>query len=191
LRFTSLIADFAYKIQGYEAYFNPCRDKDQGLGFNGVAVYVRKGAKGVSCRKAEWRALGDEELDRMGRCIMTDHGEFVLFNVYAPCSGGASGMIKMRFHDALGRAMEEQREKGRKVVLVGDLNIAHKAIDTHCNHRRIRVDKILEMGELAEQWMRDIKEKWILILDRLRTTREVVSQITTNSRTGEKHNKWR
>lgn len=35
--------------------------------------------------------------------------------------------------------MEGYRKRGRKVILVGDLNIAHEAIDTHWNYRRIRV----------------------------------------------------
>ena len=86
----------AYRFSNsWEAFFNPCRDKEVGIGFNGVATYVKtKGA--CRCVRADWRGLGDEELDRMGRCLVTDHGKFVLFNVYAPCSGGASGDIKLR-----------------------------------------------------------------------------------------------
>ena len=86
----------AYRFSSsWEAFFNPCRDKEVGIGFNGVATYVKtKGA--CRCVRADWRGLGDEELDRMGRCLVTDHGKFVLFNVYAPCSGGASGDIKLR-----------------------------------------------------------------------------------------------
>lgn len=88
--------------------------------------------------------------------------------------------------------MDGYRNKGRKVILVGDLNIAHEAIDTHWNFRRVRVDKILSsISEPEAQWQRDIKAKWRKIIEQLNRTREVVEQVTSNSRTGEKHNKWR
>ena len=67
-------------------------------GYSGVTTYVRERATSVdgpgvakaaprviSCRS---RPFGDPELDDEGRLVVTDHGRFLLFNVYVPNSGG-------------------------------------------------------------------------------------------------------
>jgi exonuclease III len=48
-----------------------------------VATFARSGLT----LAATATAFGDSSLDSEGRCIMTDHGSFVLFNVYVPYSG--------------------------------------------------------------------------------------------------------
>ena len=53
-------------------------------GFNGVTTYARKGLT----LAADAAPLGDPELDGEGRCLLTDHGGFVLLNVYAHATGG-------------------------------------------------------------------------------------------------------
>ena len=83
---------------------------------------------------------------------MTDHGSFVLFNVYVPAGGGNPLPSRLRFLRALRQAMRDQREKlRRKVVLVGDLNIAHRAQDVHWKYRRVYVDRVVtEVRELKK-----------------------------------------
>jgi exonuclease III len=47
-------------------------------GINGVTSIVRKGL----VVKANSRVLDDEDFNDEGRCLLTDHGSFVVFNVY-------------------------------------------------------------------------------------------------------------
>ena len=70
------------------------------MGFNGVATYVKLQSGGLGVVSANRAILGDEVFDKQGRCLMTDHGPFVIFNVYAPCKGGSE---KIRFHELLSR----------------------------------------------------------------------------------------
>merc|ERR1719148_608290 len=75
---------------------------------------------------------------------MTDHGDFVVFNVYAPSGGTMPLSYKMKFLNALRRVMKYQREKrGKKVMLVGDLNIVHHREDTHWEYRSVHIDRVL------------------------------------------------
>jgi exonuclease III len=58
----------------------------QRLGLNGVTTFVRNGL----CLSANGAPLGDLALDGEGRCVLTDHGTFVVFNVYVPNAGNGS-----------------------------------------------------------------------------------------------------
>ena len=79
-------------------------------------------------------------LDSEGRCVITDHGDFVLFNCYFPATRFADKfdmkldedrfLFKVRFNLFLHIAIARLREKGRRVVLVGDLNISLNREDT-------------------------------------------------------------
>lgn len=75
-------------------------------------------------------------LDAEGRVVVTDHGSFVLFNVYGPAitsedaeQAQARMAFKMRFYSALERRWAALVNAGRAVVVVGDLNIAPGQID--------------------------------------------------------------
>ena len=71
--------------------FYTCQSS-KSVGYSGVATFVRKGVavpvaahtsltwnlQGASKEKNEW----DDE----GRCLITDHGDFILYNLYAPAS---------------------------------------------------------------------------------------------------------
>jgi exonuclease III len=50
------------------------------ISFSGVATFVKKNSKSVKVISA-WKNLNDEEIDQEGRCLITDHGNFVLFNL--------------------------------------------------------------------------------------------------------------
>ncbi|XP_020581466.1 DNA-(apurinic or apyrimidinic site) lyase 2 isoform X2 [Phalaenopsis equestris] len=72
------------------------------------------------------------KVDSEGRCIITDHGHFVLFNLYGPRADGDDKErthFKFLFYKLLQRRWESLLAHGRRVVVVGDLNIAPFAID--------------------------------------------------------------
>ena len=82
-------------IDGWDSFWSPCRLKGSAGGFNGVATFARKGL----CLSADCTPLESEDLDIEGRAIVTDHGSFILFNVYVPndSAGGSRLPYKMRF----------------------------------------------------------------------------------------------
>ncbi|XP_011099859.1 DNA-(apurinic or apyrimidinic site) lyase 2 isoform X2 [Sesamum indicum] len=72
------------------------------------------------------------KIDGEGRCIITDHEHFVLFNVYGPraqCDDTERIQFKHKFFNILQRRWESLLCQGRRIFVVGDLNIAPSAID--------------------------------------------------------------
>eukprot|EP01063_Lacrimia_lanifica_P009556 TRINITY_DN16520_c0_g1_i1.p1 TRINITY_DN16520_c0_g1~~TRINITY_DN16520_c0_g1_i1.p1 ORF type:complete len:476 (+),score=126.71 TRINITY_DN16520_c0_g1_i1:90-1517(+) len=111
----------------------------QRKGLNGVATYARVGLT----RRANAAPLGDAELDGEGRCLLTDHGAFVIINVYLPYTGpqaaDARVVFKVKYMEALAVLIKQQQEAGKGVFLVGDMNVAPRGIDRHWKFRHIPV----------------------------------------------------
>ncbi len=82
-------------IEGWESFWCPCRLKGSASAFNGVATFVRRGL----CLSADSCPFGEDDLDREGRALVTDHGSFLLVNVYVPNDSCGSTRLpyKMRF----------------------------------------------------------------------------------------------
>lgn len=144
------LSDDLLKVDGY------CLELCWGekKGYSGVGTYSRFAPVKVE------RGLGLAEFDREGRVLIHHYKEFVLFNVYFP-NGKASPerlAFKMRFYDAFLKTMAEYRKKGKKnLVVCGDVNTAHKAIDLarpkenskvsgFLPEERAWIDKFLEAG---------------------------------------------
>lgn len=160
-------------LEEYESFWC-CNTDHKAKGMNGVCTFAKKG----TVVRANAAPLGRPELDKQGRCIMTDHSFFVLFNVYVPCTN--NGNNKMEFLEALQAAMSAEREKGRHVILVGDLNIAHKPRDRFWKWRPVCIEKIFEIASQGgPNWAMDVKKNWPQVEKALKT-REVVPRRTTN-----------
>lgn len=180
----------AATVEGYESFWSCCVDENS-RGMNGVCTYARSGSV---CR-ANASPLGSPELDNQGRCILTDHGEFVLFNVYVPASGGQPLSYKLKFLRALRKAMHHERTKNQKhVILVGDLNITHTALDVYWADRLVYVDRILLATDANSndlpQWKRDISKHWSSIVAALETL-HAVPLTTRNPNTNDEFQKYR
>lgn len=93
-------------------------------GYSGVAVYSREKPLGV-------RPMGIPKFDSEGRVLVLDYPSFTLINAYFPNSQekGARLDYKIEFCDAMLDLAAELVSKGRDLVICGDYNIAHKAID--------------------------------------------------------------
>ncbi|KAJ7561159.1 hypothetical protein O6H91_03G016700 [Diphasiastrum complanatum] len=75
------------------------------------------------------------QLDSEGRCLVTDHGSFVLFNIYGPNVGSGDlerQDFKLKFFKGLQNRWEGLLSKGRTIIAVGDFNISPFRIDS-CN----------------------------------------------------------
>lgn len=167
----------------------------QRSGLNGVATLVRGDAYRV--RRACARPLGEDDLDAEGRCLLTDHGAFVVFNVYAPnASGGARLAFKLRFMRRLREAMAREVAAGRDVILAGDLNAKASRRDYHWSMRGVdcsRLGAAAADGRLdgaSRAALAGAAEKWPAVRDALRR-RTVVPVETTNPATRETHAKYR
>ncbi len=181
-------------VNGYESFWSCCVDSSK-RGFNGVVTYCKKG----TVVSADSRPFKNPDLDDQGRCVMTDHGTFVIFNVYVPAGGGQPLSYKMKFLQSLRKAMKNQREKHqKKVVLVGDLNISHAEKDVFWGSRKLAIDDICREVNVKSpstrsalpDWKIDLAKNWPKIEQVLKSRKPQKVQ-TTNPRTKAKFEKYR
>lgn len=115
------ISEELKNIKGYYSYFS-CAEKK---GYSGVATYTKQ--KPISVRYG----IGIERFDSEGRILITEFEDFTLLNIYFP--NGQKDDIrlnyKMDFYDALLNYCETLRVNGEKLIICGDYNTAHRAID--------------------------------------------------------------
>ncbi|XP_062194373.1 DNA-(apurinic or apyrimidinic site) endonuclease 2-like [Phragmites australis] len=110
-------------------------------GFTGLQDYAKNSeilGDFVLAMPVEEEGLGEitrEDLlsvDNEGRCIITDHRHFVLFNIYGPAveeDDKERVRFKLLFYKILQKRWEHLLALGKRVFVVGDLNIAPASID--------------------------------------------------------------
>jgi len=107
--------------RGYHAYWNFPERK----GYSGVATFTKEKPLKVES------GFGIEEFDVEGRVIITEYSGFTLLNIYFP--NGKKDDIrlkyKMDFYESFLLFTNRLREQGKKLVVCGDYNTAHKEID--------------------------------------------------------------
>jgi exodeoxyribonuclease-3 len=105
----------------FYAYYEPAVKK----GYSGVALLTREHPDGLV------RGFGTPEFDHEGRYIEVRFGNLSIASVYAP-SGSAGEhrqASKFRFMKVFMKHLEKIRADGRRYILCGDWNIAHREID--------------------------------------------------------------
>ncbi len=107
---------------GYEAFYHSSEVKK---GYSGVATFTKHKPEKVNYK------FGVDRFDQEGRLVETDFGNFVLMNVYFPKGYADSERLnfKLDFYDAFFNYAEKLRKQGRKLIVSGDYNTAHKEID--------------------------------------------------------------
>ena len=108
------------EIEGYTSYWHSAQRR----GYSGVAFYSRLQPKAVI------EGLGIEEFDAEGRVLTLEFADFFLINCYFPNAQHGLKRLdyKLDFNKAL-HVFAEDLAKKKSVVICGDLNVAHKAID--------------------------------------------------------------
>jgi exodeoxyribonuclease III len=94
-------------------------------GYSGVGLYSRKSPQAVRS------GFGCDEFDAEGRYVEADFGKLTVISVYVP-SGSASPErqeAKFRFIERFDAHLLALKASGREIVLCGDWNIAHQAVD--------------------------------------------------------------
>lgn len=97
-------------------------------GYSGVALYTRRQPDQVEV------GLGDPAFDCEGRVQIAHLGQLSVANVYFPNGNGKqrdNGRVpyKIAFYQALFERLQRLRERGRRVLVMGDFNTAHREID--------------------------------------------------------------
>jgi exodeoxyribonuclease-3 len=96
-------------------------------GYSGVATFTHRAPTNIQ------RGWGLEQYDSEGRIVITDHGHFLLYNIYFP--NGGSGQVRHEFKQLFLRDLSEHMSsvlaQGREVILVGDYNVAHQEKDIY------------------------------------------------------------
>ena len=122
-------------------------------GYSGVGAWARESPAIVR------HGIGIPEFDEEGRILELEYEEFTLFNVYFPNGQQSDERLnyKLKFYDAFFAYANALKEKGRPIIICGDVNTAHNEIDLRhpkANEKRSGflpverqwLDKILKMG---------------------------------------------
>jgi len=115
------LSDELINIQGYYSFF--CSGERKG--YSGVATYTKEEPLSIAY------GIGIEKFDSEGRILITEYPDFTLLNIYFPNGQKDEERLnyKMEFYDAILDYCEEQKSKGKKLIISGDYNTAHKEID--------------------------------------------------------------
>ena len=107
--------------EGFRSYWH-CAQK---AGYSGVAIYTREEPLNIK------EGLGIREFDDEGRVIVAEFKDFHLINAYFPNSQRDAARLpfKLSFCKAMKNYCDDLVMNGKSIVLCGDLNIAHQAID--------------------------------------------------------------
>ncbi|MEI7595605.1 MAG: exodeoxyribonuclease III [Bacteroidota bacterium] len=108
---------------GYKHYWYPAVKK----GYSGTAILTRIQPKLVTC------GMGIEKYDFEGRMIRADFDDFSVISVYHPSgsSGDERQGFKMIWLEDFQNYINELKKEIPNLIISGDYNICHRAIDIH------------------------------------------------------------
>jgi exodeoxyribonuclease III len=112
----------ALDIPGFHTAFVDAVKK----GYSGVAIYAKRAPERIV------RGLGIEEYDAEARFVRMDFGGGLsVASLYVPSgtSGPARQVVKEAFLDRFLAILVRMKNEGRRIVVCGDYNIAHRDID--------------------------------------------------------------
>ena len=106
---------------GYHVSFNSAERK----GYSGVATFSKR--KPVSVNSG----FGVNQFDSEGRALVTEFPEFTILNIYFPNGKSRPERLqyKLDFYEETLRFVERLKKSGKRVIISGDYNTAHRPID--------------------------------------------------------------
>ncbi|CAM4184373.1 exodeoxyribonuclease III [Cytophagaceae bacterium 50C-KIRBA] len=113
----------AIEALGYQVYWHSAQKK----GYSGVAIFSKIAPKAVTI------GCGIEKYDAEGRVIRADFEDFSVMSVYMPSgsSGDERQGFKMIWLSDFYQYIEQLKKEIPHLIISGDYNICHKAIDIH------------------------------------------------------------
>lgn len=111
------------EMLGYNHYWFPAQKK----GYSGVAILSKLQPDNVVY------GMGNDEYDNEGRFLRADFGDLSIVSVYHPSgtSGDERQDFKMKWLEFFHNYVNELRKSRPQLVISGDYNICHEAIDIH------------------------------------------------------------
>lgn len=108
---------------GYHHFWYPAQKK----GYSGVAIFSK-----IKPDKVVY-GCGINEYDFEGRIIRADYGDVSVISVYHPSgsSGDERQQFKMKWLADFQKYIKKLETERPKLIISGDYNICHKAIDIH------------------------------------------------------------
>ena len=108
-------------------------------GYSGVALHVSK------TFAAERPAFIHPEFDYENRIVAVEVGGVTVASIYVP-NGGKDFPAKMQFLEAMDAYALSFQQQGRRLVMLGDMNVARSERDVHPKERKPRA-----IGQLPEE----------------------------------------
>ena len=167
---------------GYLGYFGEAEKR----GYSGVAIYSRLRPDRIR------NGLGWAAADREGRYLQADFGDLSVASVYLPSgsSGPQRQAAKFEFMERFVPALRRRARDGRRYILCGDWNIAHRKMDLK-NWRGNQKNS----GFLPEEraWMNRLfgPEGWCDAFRQVNTEEEQYTWWSNRGRAWEKNVGWR
>ena len=114
---------FEFEELGYEHFWYPAQKK----GYSGVAIFSKTKPSKVHY------GCGIKAYDDEGRIIRADYGDVSVISVYHPSgsSGEERQQFKMKWLKDFQNYVDDLKKSRSKLIISGDYNICHKAIDIH------------------------------------------------------------
>jgi len=112
-----------FEEMGYHHFWHPAQKK----GYSGVAILSK-----IKPAHVEY-GCGMEKYDFEGRVIRADYGDVSVISVYHPSgsSGEERQAFKMVWLADFQNYINELKKQRQKLIICGDYNICHQAIDIH------------------------------------------------------------
>lgn len=131
-----------FKSMGYANYWYAAQKK----GYSGVAILSKIKPEAVSM------GMKIRKYDDEGRILMADFRDFTLLSVYFPSgtTGELRQKFKMQFLQDISSYIQKLMIRKSNLILSGDFNICHKAIDINNPKKHVKMSGFLPE---EREWM--------------------------------------